>query len=152
MRGYSDIVRSTSACVHFVEAKEIDEEELVDIRRALDEADIRCSYVDCRDLIDAPHRTCDAIGAAVLAEHFPYGPNGWIPLLDDMITLSMKLPGLVIILDHADELFGIDRSQIFDLVEAFLIQFHHWLKKEKPCHLCIQMSPHSLVSAIFDGR
>lgn len=149
MRGYNDIVRSTSVCVHFVEAYEVDD-ELTELRRELDTARIRCAYVDARTLIASPECTCDSIAAAIGAAHVPYGERGhWVKLLDDMITLSCELRGLVIVLDHADELFAIDRSQIFSLSESFLIQFHHWLRKDKPCHLCFQMSPHPLVGQVF---
>lgn len=149
MRGYSDIARSTSACVHFVEAREVDE-ELIELKSELDAAHIPCAYVDCRQLISNPEDTCDVIAVAIGAEHAPYGEEYWIRLLDDMISLSVKLPGLVIVLDHADQLFEANRSKVFDLSEAFLIQFHHWLEKRKPCHLCFQMSPHPLVGKVFD--
>jgi len=148
MRGYSDIVRSTSACVHFVEAREVDE-ELIELKSELDVAHIPCAYVDCRQLIANPEDTCDAVAVAVGAEHAPYGEEHWIRLLDDMISLSVKLPGLVIVLDHADQLFDANRSKVFDLSESFLIQFHHWLGKKKPCHLCFQMSSHRLVGEVF---
>ena len=148
MRGYSDIARSTTACVHFVEAHEIDE-ELREFMRELDEARIHCAYIDCRKLVADPDGTCAAVAIAVGVEHAPYGEEHWIRLLDDMISLSVNLPGLVIVLDHADQLFDVARSKVFDLTESFLIQFHHWLKKKKPCHLCFQMSPHSLVAEVF---
>lgn len=149
MRGYSDIARSTSACVHFVEAREVDE-ELRELKSELDAARVPCAYVDCRRLRN-PEDACDAVAVAIGAEHAPYGEEHWIRLLDDMISLSVKLPGLVIVLDHAEFLFAIDRSKVFALTEAFLIQFHHWLGKKKPCHLCFQMSPHPLVADVF-GR
>lgn len=149
MRGYSDIARSTSACVHFVEAREVDE-DLNGVKRELDAARIRCAYVDGRKLLADPESTCDAVAAAVGAEHVPYGETGHrVKLFDDMITLSVELQGLVIVVDHADQLFNVDRSQIFDLTESFLIQFHHWLGKKTPCHLCFQMSPHPLIGQVF---
>jgi hypothetical protein len=161
MRGYTDICRSTSACVHFVEtqdvtARELDNPEEFDqglrsIRRELDAAGIRCAYIDCSALASNPTATCNAVGAAVGGEHAPYSSGDWVRLLDDMISLSVELPGLVIVLDHADELLAADRSQIFDLIEAFLIQFHHWFARKKPCHLCFQISRHSLVGEVF-GR
>lgn len=151
MRGYSDIVRSTSACVHFVEACEVDE-ELLEVKSELDAACIPCAYVDCRQLVENPAGTCDAVAVAIGAEHAPYGEEHWIRLLDDMISLSVRLPGLVIVLDHAEQLFAVDRSKVFDLTESFLIQFHHWLEQNKPCHLCLQMSPHQLIGDVFGGR
>jgi len=153
MRGYSDITRSTSSCVHFVEAQKVDEEELRELKAELDAAHIRYAYVDCRTLLADPEGTCDAVSVAVGAEHVPYGEQGhWVKLWDDMISLSTELPGLVIVMDHADQLFNVDRSQIFSLTESFLIQFHHWLEKKKPCHLCFQMSPHPQVAKVFATR
>lgn len=154
MRGYSDITRSTSACVHFVEAHEVDKdrEDMGELKADLEAAQIRCAYVDCRTLLADPEDTCEAVAVAVGAEHVPHGEKGhWVKLWDDMISLSAELPGLVIVMDHADQLFNVDRSQMFNLTEAFLIQFHHWLEKKKPCHLCFQMSPHPLVAQIFDA-
>jgi len=139
-----------SACVHYVESQKVDEEELRELKDELETAQIRCAYVDCRTLLSAPENTCEAVAVAIGAEHLPHGEKGhWVKLLDDMITLSVELPGLVIVMDHADQLFALDRSQIFNLTESFLIQFHHWLEKDKPCHLCFQMSPHLLVAEIF---
>ena len=152
MRGYSDIVRSTSACVHFVEAHEVDkdQEEMRELKSEMDAARIRYIYVDCRSLLADSASTCDVVSLAMGGEHVPYGEKGhWVKLLDDMISLSAELTGLVIVIDHADQLFDVDRSQIFNLTESFLIQFHHWLKKNKPCHLCFQMSPHPLVAEVF---
>ena len=159
MRGYTDIVRSTSACVHFVETLDVESRELENpdhfdeglrsLRKILDESHVRCAYVDCEKLVPNPRETCNAVGRAMRGEHGPYAPEDWFRLLDDMISLSVELPGLVIVLDHADQLLAVDRSQIFGLIEAFLIQFHHWLSKKKPCHLCLQMSPHPLVRDTF---
>lgn len=148
MRGYSDVTRSTSACVHFVEAHEVND-DLIELKAELDAAKIFCAYVDCRKLVKTPGNTCDAVAISIGAEYAPYGEEHWIRLLDDMITLSKKQSGLVIVLDHADQLLNIDKTKLFDLNETFLIQFHHWLEKKKPCHLCFQMSPNSLVEKVF---
>lgn len=151
MRGYNDIVRSTSACVHFVEAREVGE-ELFELKRELDAARITCAYVDCRQLVENPENTCDVVAIAVGAVHAPYGEENWVRLLDDMISLSVKQPGLLIVLNHAEQLFAADRSKAFDLIESFLIQFHHWFEKKKPCHLYFQMSPNQLVEDVFGSR
>lgn len=152
MRGYSDIARSTSACIHFVEAAQVNE-ELIDLKGELSKTNIRWAYIDAADLLIDPERICDLVAAAIQAEHAPYDePGQWVRFLDDMITLSSELPGLVIVVDHANQLFNRDRGKIFELIEAFLIQFHHWLKKAKPCHLCFQMSDHALVSEVFKAR
>jgi hypothetical protein len=151
MRGYSDIERSTSSCVHFVEASDIDQ-ELIELKREIDSMQIRCAYIDCRTLLRNPEVVCDEVARAVRAEHAPYGEENWVRLLDDMISLSSSLRGLVIVMDHADELLAANKRKIFDLIEAFLIQFHHWLNKGKPCHLCFQMSPHPLVRQVLGDQ
>jgi len=46
MRGYSDIIRSTTCAIHFVEAIKVDE-ELLDIKIELNYIRIRCAYIDC---------------------------------------------------------------------------------------------------------
>ncbi|WP_157522107.1 hypothetical protein [Mitsuaria sp. 7] len=148
MRGYIDVVRSTSACVHFVEAHEVSD-DLMEIREELLDAGIRCAYIDCRKISGSSMSTCEVVALAIDAENAPYGEEHWIRLLDDMISLSRKLPGLVIILDHAELLLNLDRTIVFDLTEAFLVQMHHWLGKNKPCHLCFQMSPNPLVGEAF---
>ena len=38
---------------------------------------------------------------------------------------------------------------MFNLVEAFLIQFHHWYDQKKPCHLCFQMVEDAYVTDFF---
>ncbi|WP_157634433.1 hypothetical protein [Variovorax sp. Root318D1] len=150
MRGYSDTIRSTTCAVHFIEAIKVDE-EVVDLKAELDSAGIRCAYIDCRPIAVNPLAACDAVAVAIGASHAPYGEEHWIRLLDDMISLSTSLPGLIIVMDHADELFEADRTKVFDLIESFLIQLHHWLGKKKPCHLCFQMSPHPIIEKTFNS-
>ncbi len=59
--------------------------------------------------------------------------------LDDLIDLSKSTEGLVIFVDGCDVFLEKDEKLFFDLIEAFMVQLHHWLKAEKPCHLCFQM-------------
>jgi len=115
MRRYWDLVRSTTSAVHFIEASRVDE-GLFDLKTELDGAGVRCAYVDCRPLAPDPISTCDAVAVAIDAEHAPYGEEHWIRLLDDMISLLTSLPGLVIVMDHADKLFEVDRTTAFDLI------------------------------------
>jgi hypothetical protein len=42
-----------------------------------------------------------------------------------------------------------DSVTLFRLIEAFLIQVHHWMEKKKPCHLCFQMEPNDSLRAQF---
>lgn len=150
MRGYNDTVRSTTCAVHFVEAIKVDE-EVLDLKAEMDNVGMRCAYIDCRPLAMNAVGTCDAVAVAIGALHAPYGEEHWIRLLDDMSSLSASLPGLVIVMDHAEKLFEADCSKVFDLMESFLIQLHHWLGKKKPCHLCFQMSPHPLIEKAFNS-
>jgi len=55
----------------------------------------------------------------------------------------------VIIVDRADILLHERPDDMFDLIEAFLIQFHHWYDQKKPCHLCFQMEENQSVRGLF---
>jgi len=149
MRGYSDINRATSSCVHFIENEEIKEDEIDCILEDLSKKNIKIAYVDCQKIIENADSFCDAVAIAINAENSPYGEEHWIRLLDDMISLSKKNAGLVLVIDNANLLFKSERKKTFDLIEAFLIQFHHWLDKNKPCHLCFQMEFNRSVSGKF---
>jgi hypothetical protein len=58
-----------------------------------------------------------------------------VPLLDDLITLSEHEKGIVLFVDSADAFLAANSRGMFRLIEAFLIQVHHWMEKKKPCHL-----------------
>jgi len=136
--------------VHFVEPNEVDS-DLLNVKNELRLLGIRCVYLDARCLVLGGRDICDAVAIAIGAEHAPYGGSGeWFKLLDDLITLSGELPGLVIVMDNADELLVANRSMLFDFHEAFLIQFHHWLEKGRPCHLYFQMAGNQFVREVFD--
>ena len=141
MQGYSYIKLSHSACVHFVRNAEIDGSEK-EIQEAFDELrqqGIRCVYIDVCTLDAARTMLANQIAGALRLENAPYETKHWICLLDDLITLAHREPGLIIVLDNAWMLIDKRRDELFDLVEAFLSQFHHWLEQSKPCHLCLQM-------------
>jgi hypothetical protein len=38
---------------------------------------------------------------------------------------------------------------MFDLIETFLVVFHHWYDQKKPCHLCLQMEQNDSVRRVF---
>ncbi len=71
----------------------------------------------------------------------PYGGRAglspWVRFEDDLIDLSVRYPGLVIVVDHADILLREKRHDMFELIEEFLHCFYHWYEKKKPCHLCL---------------
>jgi hypothetical protein len=89
------------------------------------------------------------LARALELAHAPYGRLPWVEFLDDLITLSFRYPGLVIVVDHADILLRERPDDMFDLIEAFLTQFHHWYDKKKPCHLCFQMEQNDSVGRVF---
>jgi hypothetical protein len=86
-------------------------------------------------------------------DHPPYHADelSLVRWLDDLGSLAYRTPGVVIVLDDADQAFVEHRRHMTQLVEAFLVQVHHWLEQKVPCHLCFQMSPHPLVARLF-GR
>ena len=95
------------------------------------------------------------IGYQLKADHPPYHADALklklVRWLDDLIGLAYRTPGIVIVLDNADQVFAEHRRTMTELMEAFLVQLHHWLEQKVPCHLCFQMSPHPLVAQLFGG-
>jgi hypothetical protein len=151
MRGYWDINRSTSHCIAFVEAAEVDEElrEIVDEIRA---RAFRIAYVDCSQFAERPWEIGSAIGLALKTDHPPYHENEELNLvrwLDDLVSLAYTTAGVVIVLDNVEPVFSRHRRHFTELIEAFLVQLHHWLERGVPCHLCLQMSPNPLVAQFF---
>jgi hypothetical protein len=55
----------------------------------------------------------------------------------------------VIVVDRADILLRERPDDFFNLIEAFLVQFHHWYDQKKPCHLCLQMEENQSVRGLF---
>lgn len=154
MRGYRDIDRSTSHCVSFVESEEV-EDELIELVRGLRERGFRIAYVDCAEFESRPWEIGSEIGLQLRTDHPPYHEGNELNLfrwLDDLISLAYSTPGVVIVLDNADRVFVKHRRHLTQLMEAFLVQFHHWLEQKVPCHLCLQMSPHPLVRKLFGGE
>jgi hypothetical protein len=70
------------------------------------------------------------------------------------IACTMSLEGIVskrrvILVDNANNLFRDKQDDAFDLIEAFLTQFHHWLGQRKPCHLCFQIESSAALQKVF---
>jgi hypothetical protein len=148
MRGYAGISLSLSACLHFVRNDEVDE-SLREIRQEVRNKGIVCGYVDYeREKLEQRH-LANCFGSLLRSDHIPYGPLPWVEFLDDLIFLSKRVNGVVLVLDNADSLFGAARNDAFDMIEAFLIQFHHWFEKTKPCHLCFQLDKNDLIKQVF---
>jgi hypothetical protein len=155
MSGYSRLLRSSTDCLHFVFSDQIEPTER-EVARQLRQAGILCAYLDAAEI--AQHdalSTANALGLTLGLDHSPYGkqsnfgPSIWVPFLDDLITLSHRETGVAIIIDNAFSFDGQYRRTLFGLIEAFLTQFHHWLEKRKPCHLCLQMDAASWVRETF---
>ena len=147
MRGYWDIERSTSHCITFVEAEEVDA-ELAELVAQVRQRGFRIAYVDCSKYASRPWEIGSELGIRLGTDHPPYHEGEELNLvrwLDDLISLAYKTTGVVMVLDNADQVFVSHRRHITQLMEAFLVQFHHWLEQNVPCHLCLQMSPNPLV-------
>lgn len=145
MRGYSSIEFPSSACVRFVRNAEIDgsEQEIFDEARR---RGIRSVYVDSSEVSGSRRKLANLIAEATRLDNAPYETKHWLCLSDDLTTLAHREAGLVIVVDNAWMLLEGHRDELFDLVEAFLSQFHHWLRQSKPCHLCLQMEPNKDVA------
>lgn len=156
MSDYCNLRRASSDCVHFVYKDQLEKCDQ-SLAAKLKESGIQCAYVDYREVVHkADLHVANAVAQALNLQHAPYAqrtslyqPEQWIPFLDDLITLSHHVNGVAIVIDNADDFLAENGREMFGLIEAFLIQFHHWFEKKKPCHLCFQMEKTNLVRAFF---
>jgi hypothetical protein len=154
--GYGRLKLSSSGCVHFMYADFFsgDAQAAVGDLRS---AGIRCVYTDYRNVEYGDLHIANAVARELNLQHAPYPPptssfqpQVWVPFLDDLITLSEhEKKGMVLFVDSADAFLAENRRGMFRLIEAFLIQVHHWMEKKKPCHLCFQMEPNDSLRAQF---
>jgi len=149
VRSYELLHLPLTRCIHFVKNRENQSvEEAVEAALKMGVKLVYWGYLDDR-------ATCitiaDPLGRARQLEHAPYGGgvNLWVRFLDDLITLAYRYPGPVIVVDHANILLQERPDEMFDLIEAFLIVFHHWYDQKKPCHLCFQMEQNDSVRRVF---
>lgn len=145
MRGYGGITLVSSACVRFVRNVEIDGSEH-EIFEGARRQGIRAVYVDTGAAEATGKMLANQIAEALHLDNAPYESRHWLCLLDDLITLAHREEGLVIVVDGAWALIDRRRNELFDLIEAFLTQFHHWLEQGKPCYLCLQMEVNANVA------
>ena len=148
MRAYEALHLPLTRCVHFVKTREFDGSQESVVQAAIKEG-VKCVYWNYLDGGSESVTIADPLGMALKLEHAPYGTLPWIKFLDDLITLAHRYRGLVIIVDRADTLLRERPDDMFDLIEAFLIQFHHWYDQKKPCHLCLQMEENKSVQGLF---
>jgi len=149
MRGYGHIGVATSACVRFVRNSEMDGSEREEFAEARARG-IRVAYVDAT-AISSPTDLTNLLANALQLENAPYDFNQWVCLLDDLVGLSHHAPGLIIVVDGAWTLTEKLSEDMFDLIEAFLIQFDSWSKQRKPCYLCFQMERNKSLTEFFNN-
>jgi hypothetical protein len=157
VRGYEGLHLPLTRCIHFVTRKPMRVTEAgIPIPGSLDEIveaaigkGVKFIYWDYLDSGGTSTTIADPLGKALQLQHAPYGRLPWIPFLDDLITLAHRYRGLVIVVDHADSLLRERPDDMFDLIEAFLTQFHHWYDQKKPCHLCFQIERNDSVRRVF---
>ena len=147
MRRYEFLDQPTMRCVHFVRTSASAEflETQVEAARKVG---VKFAYWNYLDGGRESTTIADPLGVALGLEHVPYGLP-WIQFLDDLITLAYRYDGLVIVVDRADLLVTEKSDEMFNFVEAFLVQFHHWYDQKKPCHLCFQLVEDDDVTNLF---
>jgi len=152
---YGRLKLSSSGCVHFMYADFFSGEAQAAVGD-LRSAGIRCVYTDYRNIEQGDLHIADNVARELNLRHAPYPPRTspyqpevWVPFLDDLIALSEHENGLVLFVDSADAFLAQNSRGMFRLIEAFLIQAHHWMEKKKPCHLCFQMEPNDSLRAQF---
>lgn len=148
MRAYEFLDQPVTRCVHFVQtggAGESVEREVA----AAKKKGVKFVYWSYLNGGRDSTTIADPLAAELGLEHAPYGNLPWIRFLDDLISLAYRYAGLVIIIDRADLLITERRDDMFNCLEAFLHQFHHWYDQKKPCHLCFQMAKDDFVTEFF---
>ena len=148
---------SSSGCVHFMYADYFSSGEAQAAVGDLRSAGIRCVYTSYRHIEYGDLHIANTIARELNLQHAPYPPRTshvkievWVPFLDDLITLSeSEKTGVVLFVDGGDVFLAANSRGMFRLIEAFLIQVHHWMEKKKPCHLCFLMEPNDSLRAQF---
>jgi hypothetical protein len=149
MGAYQALHLPLTHCVHFVKTREFDESQESVFEAAIKEG-VKCVYWSYPDDGSGSVTIADSLGITLELEHAPYGSKlPWTRFLDDLITLAYRYRGVAIIVDRADVLLREKPDEMFELIEAFLVQFHHWYDQKKPCHLCFQMEENKSVRGLF---
>jgi len=153
MQGFSYIELSHSASVHFVGNEELAgvESEIEEILIGVRDRGFRCISIDARSTEVTSQSLANLLGLALQLEHAPYDQQHWLQLSDDMITLAYRDPGLLIVVENAEVLASAPASGLFELIENFLLQLHHWLEQKKPCHLYFLLDPSPIMLEVVHG-
>ena len=148
MRRYEFLDQPTMRCVHFVRTSAPSgflEEQVEAAKRV----GVRFAYWNYLHGGRESGTIATPLGIAIGLDNAPYGIRPWVQFLDDLITLAYRYDGLVIVVDRADLLLTEKSDEMFDCLEAFMVQFHHWYDGKKPCHLCFQMMEDDEVTNLF---
>jgi hypothetical protein len=135
-------------CVHFVQSSAYNEFLEAEVEAAK-KAGVKFAYWNYLHGGREATTLANPLAIALGLEHTPYANLPWTQFLDDLITLAYRYDGLVIVVDRADLLITEKRDEMFNCLEAFLIQFHHWHDQKKPCHLCFQLAEDDHVTNLF---
>jgi hypothetical protein len=148
VRQYEFLDQPTTRCIHFVRAGASSEflEKQVEAARKVG---VKFAYWNYLQGGRESATLANPLAIALGLEHAPYGNLAWVQFLDDLITLAYRNSGLVIVVDRADLLLTERSDEMFNLFEAFQVQFHHWYDQKKPCHLCFQMMEDDYVTNFF---
>jgi len=144
---------ATARSVHFVDLCP-DEAELRELADELRRLSITVVYVDCARFAGAARTTTavNVTGATQPPSGADPGEPHWTRWWDDLLSLSHKSHGLAIVLDNAFVLLERDRKFVTDLIENFLQGATPWIRREIPCHLCLQMVACPVVAQVLRPR
>ena len=139
MRGYNDFDRLDSLGVHFVYADEVDFDFLVGMPVYALSHGVHVAYIDGAEVVSGNLDLCNSVGNAVNTDNRPYGVSAWWPLCDDLVALSYRAGGLLVVVDNSRELLASREREVLKFVEIFQIQSRHWVDQGKICDLYFQM-------------
>ena len=148
MYQYEFLDRPGTGCVRFIRTNVSQEDLEADVETAR-KAGVRFAYWNYLHGGRESATVANPLAIAIGLENVPYGKRAWVQFLDDLITVAYRYDGLVIVVDRADLLIVEKRDEMFDCIEAFMIQFHHSYDQKKPCHLCFQMLQDDIVTNFF---
>jgi hypothetical protein len=131
MSGYAYLDRSSTRSVHF-EFRNFDAED----QKSLDEYALDGGTVCILDYPDSDQEEFFLqISRCLKFDEGETNTTSVVELSDSLTTLSETSAALAIVVRGAGKGFSNLDFRLFKLVDAHLIQLHHWLDQEKPCNL-----------------
>jgi hypothetical protein len=150
MKGFGGLDRALSSSVHFISIDEIPG-DLEIIITNLYEIGLKIGYVDYREAQNT-FEVVSILANEIGLQHLPFNKKFFLlQFLDDMMGLSERADGVLILIDHANDWFLRSPREAFDFIETFLTQADCWLHRNKPCHLLLQVEADDRVGEIFRG-